>query len=160
MIYFSYGKKRKDFQIVEFQPKYQTMVIDLIGQVLRDQKVIPDSTEPIDDEDLHHIPRIYSGKGRFWVAIHKENVIGTVAIRDMGGNTAKLNRMFVETQFHGAGIGQILLDYALGFAREQGFGEIILNTHLLMKRAHRFYEKNGFQKVKKVSDKYYYRLIL
>ncbi|MFH0749931.1 MAG: GNAT family N-acetyltransferase [Candidatus Gottesmanbacteria bacterium] len=150
-------EKRKDFQIVEFQPKYQTMVIDLISKVLRDQKVIPDSTEPIDDEDLHYIPRIYFGKGRFWVAVHKENVIGTVAIRDTGGNTAKLNRMFVETQFHGTGIGQTLLDYALGFAREQGFREIILNTHLLMKRAHRFYEKNGFQKVKKVSDTYHYQ---
>lgn len=153
-------EKIRDFQIIEFQPKYQSMVIDLIGKVLRDQKVIPDSTEPIDDEDLHQIPNVYSGKGRFWVAIHKEHVIGTVAIRDMGGNTAKLNRMFVDTQLHGTGIGQTLLDHALDFVRQQGFKEIVLNTHLLMKRAHHFYEKNGFQKVKEVSDKYHYQLSL
>jgi GNAT superfamily N-acetyltransferase len=49
-----------------------------------------------------------------------------VAIRDMGGNVAKLNRMFVLVDYHGTGIGQILLDQALDFASEKKFSKIIL----------------------------------
>jgi len=89
-----------------------------------------------------------------------KKVIGTVAIRDMGGDTAKLNRMFVLSNYHGKDVGQTLLDHAIAFAKKQGYKEVILNTHLLMKRAHHFYEKNGFKKVKKEQDKYHYKMDL
>ena len=78
----------------------------------------------------------------------------------MGGNTAKLNRMFVLSNYHGKGVGQALFDHAIAFAKKQGYKEIILNTHFLMKRAHRFYEKNGFKQVRKEQDKYHYKMDL
>jgi len=144
-------------QIIEYTPHYQQQVIDVITCVLQDQHVIPESTEPIDDPDLYHIPTIYIGRSRLWVCVTNDTVIGTVAIREMSTALARLNRMFVLTDHHGQGIGQRLLDHALAFARSQHYQEIILHTHPLMHRAHRFYERNGFTRVAEESDTYHYQ---
>jgi len=149
-----------NFQIIEFQPKYQHQIIDLIGGVLKELKVIPQSNKSLGDEDLYKIAEVYKDRGRFWIAIIDNKVIGTVAVREMGQSVAKLNRMFVLTKYHGTGVGQSLLDHALKFAKQQEYTSIILNTHLLMKRAHRFYEKNGFKIINEGNDKYHYRLAL
>lgn len=146
------------YKITEFEPKYQEQVVSVIGTILAELKVIPKSDLPINDEDLFKIPEIYSDGGKFWVALDGDKVIGTVAIRKMDLDTAKLNRMFVLEKHRGTGIGQKLLDRALSFAKENGYKSIILNTHLFMKRAHHFYEKNGFVKTATEPDKYHYEL--
>lgn len=153
-------EQKVPFEIIEFTKAYQAQVIRLITQVLKDQQVISDDVDAIDDEDLFHIADIYTGRGRFWVAVENDQVIGTVAIREIDNDTAKLHRMFVLTQYHGKGVGPALLQHAIDFARQQGYTEIILNTHHLMHRAHRFYEKHGFTKTGDTSDKFSYKLIL
>ncbi len=150
----------EDYKIVQFKPEYRDQVIKLIDQSLKWLKVIPESEEVIDDEDLFRIHEVYSGRGNFWVAVKNGEVVGTVGIRDMGGDQAKLNRMFVNSDFHGLGIGQKLIEVALDYAKAQEFKEVILNTHELMTRAHRFYEKNGFRQTGKEGDKFNYRLVL
>ena len=152
-------RKDKKFQIRTFQPKDTKHIVDLIDKVLKDIEVIPASDPRIDDEDLFKIPQVYFGKGRFWVAIENNKIIGTVAIRDMGDNIAKLNRMFVDINYHGSGVGQQLLNTAINFTKSQNYSEIILNTSLLMHRAHHFYEKNGFIKYDQDSEQYHYKLI-
>lgn len=143
------------FDIEEYSEKYKSQVIDVIGRTLSDISVINKKDLPLDDEDLQKIPKIYSNKGRFWVAIKEGQVIGTIGVKDMGNKTAKLKRMFVLVDHHGTGVGQKLLDHAIDFARSQGYKKIILNTHTLMKRAHKFYEKNNFVKKDKKGDKFY-----
>jgi len=145
-----------NFKIEEYSDEYKEQIKNVIGKTLADISVIDRKNLPINDKDLDKIKNIYFGKGRFWVAVKDSKVIGTVAIRDLGGNIAKLNRMFVLIEIHGNGTGQKLLDHALSFAKRQGFIKIILNTHEFMHRAHRFYEKNGFKKVSKTGDKYNY----
>lgn len=119
-------------------------VIDVVGKTLVGEKVIPETDLPLDDEDLQNIAHYYSGKSRFWVAEQNGRVIGTIGLKDKGENIAKLRRMFVMHALHGTGIGQKLLNTALSYAKQQGFVQIVLNTHDYMKRAHHFYEKNGF----------------
>lgn len=150
----------RDYQIVEYTPQHMKQVIDVISRVLRDQQVIPDSDEPIDDEDLYRIPELYTGRSRFWICVSSGTIIGTVALREMSTTTATLSRMFVLTAYHGQGIGQLLFDHAIQFARSQSYKKIVLNTHLLMKRAHRFYERNGLKRVAEDSEKYHYELDL
>lgn len=144
------------YKILKYTDEYKNSVIDLIGQTLADIGVVDPLKLPIDDEDLNHIDEIYNGKGGFWLALEDGKLIGTVAIRDLGEGIAKLNRMFVLVDHHGAGVGQALFDHALKFARSQGFTKIVLNTHENMNRAHHFYEKNGFLKLGKAGDKYQY----
>jgi GNAT superfamily N-acetyltransferase len=152
--------QKRTFEIIEFTKPYQEQVVMLITQVLKDQHVISKGVDIVDDEDLFHIADIYTGRGRFWLAVANDKVIGTVAIREIDKDTAKLNRMFVLTEYHGKGVGPALLQRAIAFAKQQGFTEIILNTHHLMHRAHRFYEKHGFTKTGDTSDKFSYKLIL
>ena len=149
-----------DDPIIEYAPHYHSQIIDVIGRSLRDQKVVPDSDEPLEDDDLRHIAENYAGRGRFWVCLAGETVIGTVAIREIDVSTACLKCMFVVTARHGQGIGQQLLDHALQFARAQGYRVIVLDTHQLMKRAHRFYERNGFMRVADGNETYGYRMDL
>lgn len=132
----------------------------MIGRGLRDQKVIPESDKPIDDEDLYHISEIYIGRSRFWIYLINERVIGTFAILEVNPTTAKLKSMFVITGYHGQDIGQRLLEHALDFVRFQHYNEIVLTTHRLMKRAHRFYERNGFPRVAEDGELYTYRMSL
>lgn len=147
-----------NFQIIEYQQEYADRIIKVIDTVLKDIGTIPKSDELIDDEDLQHIGKIYTGRGRFWIALFNNKIIGTVAIREIDHNTAKLNRMFVLTDYHGTGIGQELLAKAVTFARSQNYKKIVLNTHKTMHRAHKFYENNGFQRVGEDNDKYHYTL--
>ncbi len=118
-----------DNLIIEYVPQYQSQIIDVIGQSLREQKVIPNSDDPLDDDDLRHIAENYAGRGRFWVCLTGDMVIGTVAVREVNETTACLKCMFVVAAWHGQGIGQQLLDHALQFARAQGYNVVDLDTH-------------------------------
>lgn len=145
-----------NLRIEEYSDRFHDQVKEVIGKTLSDISVIDKNSLPIDDPDLDKISEIYCGKGRFWVALIDENVIGTVAIKDLGDNIAKLNRMFVLIEYHGDGTGQKLLDHAINFAKKQAFKKIVLNTHERMNRAHSFYERNGFIKIGKNEDKFRY----
>lgn len=140
------------FCIREYSEEDKLAVIDVVGKTLVGEKVIPSSELPIDDADLQNIFEYYSGKSRFWVAEQNGKIIGTVGLKDKGGRIGKLRRMFVLHALHGSGVGQKLLDTALSYAKNNRFIKIILNTHANMKRAHRFYEKNGFILVEKGSS--------
>lgn len=133
-------------EIIEFDPKYQESVIDLVGELLVYTGAIPKNDLPIDDEDLMRISEVYGGKSGFWLALDGDKLIGTVGIKEMGVEVVKLKRMFVLPQYHGGGVGQKLLDYAIKQAKDRGFSKMILNTNEHMARAHHFYEKNGFVK--------------
>jgi len=152
--------EKGEYSIEKYSGIYKDQVRELIGTTLADISVIDRSTLPIDDEDLDRIDEVYSGKGGFWIAVRDGVVQGTVAVRDLGENEARLRRMFVRKDLHGTGLGQQLLDLALAHAREQEFTKVTLNTHEQMQRAHRFYERNGFKKVGKETDKFYYELSL
>jgi GNAT superfamily N-acetyltransferase len=87
-------------------------------------------------------------------------VIGTVAGQEMSASMAQLKCMFVESAYHGQGIGQQLFDHALDFVRAQQYNEMTLTTHPFMKRAHRFYERNGFRRIADENGLYAYQMHL
>lgn len=145
-------EKNEETQIFEYEDKYKEQIIELISECLVDQGVLPASCIPIDDDDLQHIPDIYSGRGKFWVAINENRVIGTIGVQEYKGDTAKLRRMFVQKEYRGTGLAKKLLDTALQFAKEIGYIKITLNTHINMKRAHSFYKKNNFSHIGNKND--------
>jgi len=149
-----------DYRIIPYEDKYLEQVKDLIGNLLVFTGTLSLTDLPIDDEDLDAIPETYSGKGGFWIAVQDDQVIGTVGLKDMGENIAKLKRMFVVSDLHGKGVGEALLNYALNHAKAQGFTKIILNTNEHMTRAHHFYEKHGFEHSGKTGTQLHYELSL
>lgn len=139
--------------ITPYSGEYKDQVRDVIGKTLASVGVVEPESLPIDDPDLENIETEYTG---FWIAFVEGKVVGTVAIRDMGEQVAKLNRMFVLAEHHGSGIGQQLLDTAANFAEEHGFKKLVLDTDEKMHRAHKFYERNGFLQTYKSGNRLHY----
>jgi len=103
-----------------------------------------------DQSDLMDISGFYgAGAGGFWVARAGERIVGTIALKDIGGGDGALRKMFVAADHRGAGAGVAgrLLDTLMAHAAGHGMRRIILGTTEAFKAAHRFYEKNGFVEI-------------
>jgi len=131
-------------KIVEYSPRYEREVKKLIFDILKELDS-PPAPEEHTDEDLDNIEGVYSGRGGFWVALDNDKIIGTVGVKEKSKDTAKLKRMFVLKKFRGTGVAQKLLDKALVFSKKMDYKRIELWTSHVMKRAQKFYEKNGFE---------------
>lgn len=58
----------------------------------------------------------------------------------------EIERIYVSQDFQGAGLGRLLMTYALDFAAEKRFAYVWLGVWEKNARAIRFYERNGFRK--------------
>jgi N-acetylglutamate synthase-like GNAT family acetyltransferase len=135
-------------QIVPLESQHVEGVGALIVGIQRDEFQIPITLE--DQPDLQDIPTFYRhGAGNFWVAVSKGDVVGTVALLDIGNHQAALRKMFVHASYRGAGHGVSarLLDILLDWARARGVTDVYLGTTEKFLAAHRFYERNGFQQI-------------
>jgi N-acetylglutamate synthase-like GNAT family acetyltransferase len=139
-------------RIEVFNPNYQSQVIGLISSIQRNEYGI--DITPEQQPDLKSIPSFYqAGIGNFWVALAEDAVVGTIALKDIGGKAAALRKMFVAPAWRGdaSGVARALLETLLSWAHATGVSEIYLGTTAQFKAAHRFYEKNGFVEVPKQS---------
>lgn len=138
--------------IQPFSTHYQNQVVNLILSIQKDEFSIP--IQLTDQPDLLNIPTIYQqGKGNFWIAIDSNQVIGTIALIDIGGSQGVLRKMFVLPEYRGKiiGVGQKLLETLIHWSQQQGLHQIYLGTTENYKAAHRFYEKNSFLEIEKVN---------
>lgn len=136
------------FTIRRFAPADQQGVLALILAIQHEEFGIELTAD--DQPDLLSIPDFYQkDRGEFWVAHAGDGeVIGTIALRDIGGDAAALRKMFVHPDHRGAGgPARALLDALLGHARAQGLAHLYLGTTDRFHAAHRFYARNGFRQV-------------
>lgn len=134
--------------ICQFEDKYTQDVINL---VLHFQN---DGTRPmvsVDDQpDLLNIIGEYMGKGgNFWIAKDDEKLIGSIGIMPYSAEIAVLKKFFVYGGYQGEPyhIGRKLYNELLAFAKKKGYKTILLDTPYNTERAHKFYDKAGFQRV-------------
>lgn len=135
--------------ITQFEDIYTQDVINL---VLHFQN---DGTRPmvsVDDQpDLLNIVGEYMEKGgNFWIAKDDGKVIGSIGIMPYSKEIAVLKKFFVNENYQGKPfhIGRKLYQELLNFAIEKGYRTIVLDTPHNTNRAHKFYERAGFQNVK------------
>jgi N-acetylglutamate synthase-like GNAT family acetyltransferase len=106
-----------------------------------------------DQPDLGNIPAYYQqGVGNFWLALCGEEVIGTIALKDIGNKQVALRKMFVDANYRGAakGVGQSLLNTAIAWSKAKSITDIFLGTTAKYLAAHRFYEKNCFKELARI----------
>jgi GNAT superfamily N-acetyltransferase len=114
----------------------------------------------IDDGDVLSIDeaaRIHSRFSRYpdytlYVAEQGGAVVGSFALLVMdnlghlGAPSAIVEDVVVAPALHGRGIGQAMMRFALGRAREKGCYKLMLSSNAKRERAHAFYEALGFDR--------------
>ena len=64
---------------------------------------------------------------------------------ETAASAVELRQIYILKDFHGTGIGRVLMDWALGEARRRGAGEIYLTVYTDNHRARSVYERYGFE---------------
>ncbi len=95
--------------------------------------------------------------GQVYFALDGTRVIGTVAALPTAAGVFELAKMAVEPEAQGRGVGKLLVEAVIGFAREAGAHTLILLTHSKLRPALHLYEKLGFRLVPLPPDTGYAR---
>jgi diamine N-acetyltransferase len=98
----------------------------------------------------------------FYFASEGEKIIGYLKINtgpsqtelDKDSNSIEIERIYVLNQFHGKGVGQLLLEKAIEIAKAQDVKFVWLGVWEENTRAISFYRKNGFTEF----DKHIFKL--
>jgi GNAT superfamily N-acetyltransferase len=138
-------------QISPYQSTYQQPIIDLILDIQQNEFNVPITLE--DQPDLLVIPDFYcQNGGNFWIATTSEGqLVGTIALIDIGDGMGALRKMFVHREYRGKalGVASLLLHTLLGHCRSHQINAVYLGTNPRLQAAMRFYEKNGFAQLPK-----------
>jgi GNAT superfamily N-acetyltransferase len=107
------------------------------------------------DVPADQIAQRLAGRGCEREVFVAENEAGVVAwagvcIRDdfIGGRYAEIEGFVVDATTRGAGIGARLLDAVEAWARSQHCDTLRVRSNVIRDRAHTFYERHGYSKVK------------
>lgn len=103
------------------------------------------------DPNLGRFSEIYnSDKDKYWIAQDSDGkIVGGVGIGNLGvDGVCELQKMYCISKVRGTGIAQKLIDTALEYAKNY-YNKCYLETLDNMVQAQRFYEKNGFVRIKK-----------
>ena len=99
------------------------------------------------ETELANLPGHYAPpRGRLLIAKDGAQVIGCVALHDLGDGICEMKRMFVTSAHHGEGIGQALGVRIIKEARKIGYRLMRLDTGPLQNEALGLYERLGFRK--------------
>jgi N-acetylglutamate synthase-like GNAT family acetyltransferase len=123
-------------------------VIDLILTIQQIEFNVPISIEG--QPDLLDIEASYHQEGgSFWGAKTDNELVGTIALMNIGHNAGALRKMFVKKEFRGKdhNIAQKLLQTLIAYCNKKDITDIYLGTVDMLKAAHRFYEKNNFNSI-------------
>ncbi|MFP5286484.1 MAG: GNAT family N-acetyltransferase [Thermoanaerobaculia bacterium] len=61
---------------------------------------------------------------------------------------AEIGGLVVDEAARGRGVGKLLVQAAVRWAAEQGYGKLRVRSNVVREDAHRFYEREGFRRVK------------
>lgn len=134
--------------IKPFESTFTEPLISFILDIQQNEFNLPIKRE--DQSDLEHIPEEFQqGNSNFWIALDGDQLIGSIALTDLGQHKGALRKMFVHKDYRGPahGLAKKLLDTLINWAKEKQFSDLYLGTADRLQAAHRFYEKNGFESV-------------
>jgi GNAT superfamily N-acetyltransferase len=101
------------------------------------------------DADLGDIEGYYLNRGGMFEVIETDRfaIVGSVGIYPMDDRRCELRKMYLAREVRGKGLGKLLLERAISFARSAGFTSIVLETASVLKDAISLYERYGFRPV-------------
>jgi GNAT superfamily N-acetyltransferase len=106
--------------------------------------------------------RFDPGRDGFWTANRSGRVEGSIAIDGARANTegAHLRWFILSDALRGLGVGNRLMQEAVGFCREREFSRVFLWTFQGLDSARHLYEKFGFQLAEQIEGEHWGNRVL
>ncbi|MDA7921917.1 GNAT family N-acetyltransferase [Verrucomicrobiales bacterium] len=122
----------------------EPLIRELVFAILKSYGLEPSPKDT--DADLFDLNGFYFDRGGdFSVLLDGEEIIGTVALFNLGNEVCELRKMYLDPNFRRRGLGKQLLEYGLVKARELGFTQVTLETASELKEAVALYKSYGFE---------------
>jgi putative acetyltransferase len=100
------------------------------------------------DAEVAGLPGRYAAPtGCLLLSLDNEIPIGCVAMRDLGGGTCEMKRLYVSPAGRGRGVGRQLVSEIILMAEQAGFRRMVLDTLPEMDRAITLYREFGFVEI-------------
>ena len=138
------------YEIRSLNNEYCNQILGLILPIQQIEFNVPVTLEG--QPDLLDIETSYDKTGGgFWGAIYQGELIGTIALISIGNQSGAIRKMFVKKEFRGKdlGVAQQLFSNLVRHCGINNINHLYLGTVDILKAAHRFYERNGFQRINK-----------
>ena len=101
------------------------------------------------DETTDHLYELFQQPGTLYlIAEVEDSILGGAGIYPSPGlpdRTCELVKMYLRPQARGKGLGKLLIDKCLQFAKSFGYDQVYIETMPELKKAVSVYEKFGFE---------------
>jgi len=118
------------------------------------QHLLPQLTKNFKSFNLSDLKEIVdSDSTRLFIAFDQssaDEIVGTytlVMFRLPTGNTIRIEDVIVDERRRGEGIGKLMMNQAMNFAKKSGIAKIELNSHPWRIEANKLYQSLGFTKI-------------
>jgi len=130
-------------EIRRYNEGEEPVIVDLVNKIMTEEFGADVAAYPTGD--IENIAKSYGALGEaFFVAVDKDKIVGTVAIKKEEDRVALLRRLFVDPLYRQRKIGLELVDCALRFCHEVGYSEVVFRTTSRMEKAIALCQKKGF----------------
>jgi GNAT superfamily N-acetyltransferase len=131
-------------EILKFTPEYGQDFKNLNIEWLEEYFYV----EPHDEEVLDNpVKYIIEPGGNIFFVKDEEKILGTVAFMKIEEGVFELTKMAITPAARGKRIGQKLMQYALDFAKKEGWEKIIIYSNRKLENAIHIYKKYGFEEI-------------
>ncbi|WP_339705701.1 GNAT family N-acetyltransferase [uncultured Kriegella sp.] len=141
-------------KVIPFKHQYAERFRDLNLQWIEKHFVV----EPKDSNLLESCEEnIIKPGGHIFFAKYDDVIVGCFAFIKLNDKAYELGKMSVDAKYQGLQIGQKLLDFAINFAKNEGWQKLVLYSSTRLNTALHIYRKFGFKEVPMDADSQYKR---
>ncbi len=131
-------------EIIPFSSEYKTEIKTLNIEWLEKFFEVEESDKIMLSNPQEYI--IDKG-GKIFYAKYKNHIIGTVTLLKIDDFTFELSKMAVTESVQGIGIGKIMMEHCINFAKENKIKKLVLYSNTVLVPAIKMYKKYGFESV-------------
>lgn len=100
------------------------------------------------EEELARLPAPFEAPaGRLLLASVDGDPAGCIAFKPLGNGVCEMKRLYLKPEYHGLGIGRLLVTRLIQVATEIGYKSMLLETGPLQVEAQKLYAAFGFRRI-------------